>query len=32
MFSEEEIKNLNDYIDRGGNLIIACRFEASGER
>ncbi|WP_339918202.1 Gldg family protein [Yeosuana marina] len=22
-FSEEEIKNLNDYIDRGGNLIVA---------
>ena len=24
MFTDEEIKNLNDYIDRGGNLIIAC--------
>jgi ABC-2 type transport system permease protein len=24
MFSAQEIKNLNDYIDRGGNLIIAC--------
>ncbi len=24
MFSAEEMKNLNDYIDRGGNLIIAC--------
>ncbi len=23
-FSEQEIKNLNNYIDRGGNLIIAC--------
>ena len=23
-FSEEERKNLDDYIDRGGNLIIAC--------
>jgi len=23
-FSEEEMKNLDDYIDRGGNLIIAC--------
>ncbi|MCX2681974.1 Gldg family protein [Galbibacter sp. EGI 63066] len=22
-FSEEEVKNLNDYIDRGGNLIVA---------
>ncbi len=24
IFLEQEIKNLNDYIDRGGNLIIAC--------
>ena len=24
MFSEQEIQNLNDYINRGGNLIIAC--------
>ncbi len=24
MFSEGELKTLNDYIDRGGNLIIAC--------
>ncbi len=24
VFSDQEIKNLNDYIDRGGNLIIAC--------
>ncbi len=24
MFSDQEMKNLNDYIDRGGNLIIAC--------
>jgi len=23
-FSEQEIKNLNDYIDRGGNLVLAC--------
>jgi ABC-2 type transport system permease protein len=23
-FSEGEIKNLNDYISRGGNLVIAC--------
>ncbi len=23
-FSAQEMKNLNDYIDRGGNLIIAC--------
>ncbi len=23
-FSEVELKNLNDYIDRGGNLVIAC--------
>lgn len=23
-FSEEELENLNNYIDRGGNLIIAC--------
>lgn len=23
-YSPEELKNLNDYIDRGGNLVIAC--------
>ncbi len=23
-FSVQEMKNLNDYIDRGGNLVIAC--------
>jgi ABC-2 type transport system permease protein len=23
-FSVQELKNLNDYVDRGGNLIIAC--------
>ncbi len=24
VFLEEELKNLNDYINRGGNLLIAC--------
>ncbi|MDD7887825.1 Gldg family protein [Flavivirga sp. 57AJ16] len=24
MYSEEELKNLNNYIDRGGNMVIAC--------
>ncbi len=23
-YTEQEMKNLNDYIDRGGNMIIAC--------
>jgi len=23
-FSDEELKNLNNYIDRGGNLVLAC--------
>ncbi len=29
-FTEIEMKNLNDYIDRGGNLIIAADFKRQG--